>query len=397
MPVSTPQLDSAETDSLNLSVVRNDLMFRAQRKVGLIPAHGLGVARRAIFWSLFAWLPIAAWAWYQGRISLPTADESPLAHFGVHARLLVALPLFILGEAVAHRIITLLVPYFVTSGIVPPAEIPRFKEAIAATARLRDSAVPWIVILAIAVAIGTMPQATASLHEVIWAMEGGDSAPRLGFGAWWYLYVARTLVALLFYGWLWRLVLVYVLFWRISRLSLSIVPTHPDRTGGLSFIAYAPAAFSPVVLGLSCALAAKWAHDLVYHEVAIQALQWQMVGFVVIVLVVFLSPLLVFAGTLRRAKTRALLDMGAFAGRQGRLGQRRWSEHRDVEDDSVPDAASDVDAQSLYEAFEKMRPIPFTKTAVAPLVLAAALPMIATAGIKLPVADLLKTLLGALI
>jgi len=94
---------------------------------------------------------------------------------------------------------------------------------------------------------------------------------------------------MLFIGWLWRLVLVYVLFWRISRLSLSLVPTHPDRTGGLSFIAYVPTAFSPVVLGVSCVLGAKWAHDLVYHGTKVQALQWEMVGFVVISLVVFLS------------------------------------------------------------------------------------------------------------
>ena len=95
--MNTPRPDSPEIDSLNLSVVRNDLIFRVQRRVGLIPPHGLGTVRRAIFWSLFAWLPIAAWTWYQGRISPPTADESPLAHFALHARLLVALPLFILG------------------------------------------------------------------------------------------------------------------------------------------------------------------------------------------------------------------------------------------------------------------------------------------------------------
>jgi len=395
--MNTPRPDSAETDSLNLSVVRNDLLFRLQRRIGLIPAHGLGIVRRAIFWPLFAWLPIAAWTWYQGRISLPTADESPLAHFALHARLLVALPLFIVGEGVAHRILTLLIPYFVTSGTVPPTEVPRFKQAIAATARLRDSAIPWIVIVALAVTLGTMTQATASLHEVMWAMEGDGSAPRLGIGALWYLYVARPLIAMLFIGWLWRLVLVYVLFWHISRLALSIVPTHPDRTGGLSFIAYVPAAFAPVVLGLSCVLGAHWTHNLVYHEVKVEALQWQMVGFVVVALVVFLSPLLLFAGTLRRAKTQALLDMGAVAGRQGRLGQQRWSERRDVGQDPVPDDVPDLDAQSLYGAFEKMRPIPLTTTALTPLVLAAALPMIATAGIQLPVAALLKTLLGALI
>jgi hypothetical protein len=45
-----------------LSLVRGDFFFRVQRRVGLIPPTGLGVARCALFWSLFSWLPIAAWA-----------------------------------------------------------------------------------------------------------------------------------------------------------------------------------------------------------------------------------------------------------------------------------------------------------------------------------------------
>lgn len=394
--MSAPRPVPDDTESLTLSVVRNDLLFRLQRRVGLIPAHGLGIARRAIFWSLFAWLPIVAWAWIQGRISLPTADESPFAHFGLHARLLIALPLFIVGEGVAHSMMTLFVPYFVTSGLVPPAEVPRFKQAIARTARLRDAVIPWIVILAFAVALASMPEASASLHEVVWAMENDGAASRLGFGAWWYLYVARTFTAMLFIGWLWRLVLVFVLFWRISRLSLAIVPTHPDRAGGLGFVAYVPAAFAPVVLGTSCVLGAKMAHDLMYHDVTVQALQWQMIGFVVIAPLVFLSPLMVFAGILRRAKTRALLELGALAGRKGRLDQQQASERRDTVEGAEPDVA-DVDAQSLYEACENMYPIPMAMATVVPLVIAAALPIVAAAAIKLPIADMIAALVGALI
>jgi hypothetical protein len=169
------------------------------------------------------------------------------------------------------------------------------------------------------------------LHEVSWAMEGGDAAPRLGFGAWWYLYMARPLFAMLFLGWVWRLVLVYVLFWRIARLPLSLVPTHPDRTGGLDFIGYMPTAFVPLVFALGCVLGAHWAHDLVYHDVTVKALQWQMGIFVVVAVALSMSPLLVFAGPLRRARMRALLDMGAIAGSQGRPLQRRWTGGRSME------------------------------------------------------------------
>lgn len=68
-----------------VSLVRGDLLFRLQRKIGLIPEQGLGIARRATFWSLLAWLPIAVWAgkWeicYRSMVAnhcLPTSESMP--------------------------------------------------------------------------------------------------------------------------------------------------------------------------------------------------------------------------------------------------------------------------------------------------------------------------------
>lgn len=396
----TSTLPASEIESFSLSLVRNDLIFRAQRRVGLIPANGLGIVRRAIFWPLFAWLPIAAWGLYQGRVVFPADDHSLLAHFGVHVRLLVALPLFILAEGLYQRLAIRLLPCFVTSGIVPLAEVPEFREALARTARLRDNSFPWMVILAAVVANATLPQFMSSLHELAWTIGPDDTAPELGFGAWWFLYVARTIFVILFLGWLWRVVLVAVLFRRVTQLRLSIVPTHPDRTGGLGFIAYLPVAFAPVVLALGCVLGAHWAHDLVYHDATVQAIKWQMGAFVVVALLLFLSPLLVFAGPLGRAKRQALLDYGALVGEHGRLVRRRWIEGREIEDDTVlgaPELGPVADTTALYEAVENMRPIPLSKRTVAPLALAAVLPMLVVAAIQVPIVEMLKKLLGVLI
>lgn len=79
--------------SLGLSVVRDDPAFRLQRKLGLVPETGLGIVPRAVSWSLLAWLPIAAWAAWTGRAIAQTAGEPLLAHFGIHVRFLVAIPL----------------------------------------------------------------------------------------------------------------------------------------------------------------------------------------------------------------------------------------------------------------------------------------------------------------
>jgi hypothetical protein len=40
----------------------DDVALRLQRQVGLVPARGLGVVRRAVFFTLLTWLPLVAWA-----------------------------------------------------------------------------------------------------------------------------------------------------------------------------------------------------------------------------------------------------------------------------------------------------------------------------------------------
>ena len=122
-----------------LSIVRGDVLFRLQRKVGLIPAGGLGLVRRAIFWSLLAWVPVAVWAWMEGRAVPPLAEEPLLGHFGVQVRCLVAIPLLILAEGPAHAMTMRILPHFVRSGLVEDSQIPAFRAALAGAARVRDS------------------------------------------------------------------------------------------------------------------------------------------------------------------------------------------------------------------------------------------------------------------
>ncbi len=54
-------------EELEISLVKDDPLYRLQRRIGLIPEHGLGLIRRAVFYALLAWLPIAVWAVVKGR------------------------------------------------------------------------------------------------------------------------------------------------------------------------------------------------------------------------------------------------------------------------------------------------------------------------------------------
>jgi len=212
--------------------------------------------------------------------------------------------------------------------------------------------------------------------------------------------VGRPIYLTLLIGWVWRVILMILLFRGIAGLDLVIVPTHPDRAGGLGFLDRSPKAFAPVALAVGAVLAAGWAHDVVYHGVSLQSLRLPMIAFVVTAAVVFLSPLLVFAGPLLKAKKQALLDYGELIGSHGRLVHERWIEGRDVKDDAIlnaPEIGPVADTLSLYEAVKHMRAVPLGKASAAPILLAAAAPMIVVLAIQVPVKDILKMLMKALI
>jgi hypothetical protein len=404
-PASTTSTAPAD-DSFALSLVRNDFLFRLQRRIGLIPAHGLGLGRRLVFWPLLAWLPIAVWAEATGRALPAQVPEPLLTHFGIHVRFLVAVPLFILAEGVAHGLTMRLLPHFVRSGIVPPSEVPRLRAALTRVAALRDAVYPWVVILALVVSVASISAVLQQSHEIEWAVDvtrppGAEAALRqLGFGAWWFLFVGRPIYLTLLLGWLWRTALLAILFRSIAKLDLAIVPTHPDGTGGLGFLERLPATFAPVALAISAVTASGWAHGVVYHGVAVQSLRLEMGATVLLVLLIFLSPMLVFAGVLRKAKRQALLDYGVLVGRHGRLVHERWIEGRPLADDAIlsaPELGPVADTIALYGAVREMRTVPMGKASVAPLILAAIIPLVVVLAIEIPVKDILKTLVTALL
>jgi len=383
-----------------LSLVRDDVLMRLQRRIGLVPPDGLGIGRRAVFWALVAWLPIAVWALLFGH-ALPGAPGEPLlGHFGVHVRFLVAVPLFFVAESMAHQLTTTLLPHFVRSGLVPAAEVPQFRAALVDVARLRDASMPWVVMLGIVVAWTALSVVTERAHDLVWAVEGEGVARHLGFGGWWLLLVARPLYVVLLLAWLWRVVLLFVLMRRIARLDLAIVPTHPDRAGGLGFVERFPKGFSAVVFAIAAVLASSWGHDVLYHGVSVVDLRGSMIAFVVLVVVLFLAPYLVFVGPLLNVKRRALLDYGALVGRHGWLVRRRWVAGEAVEDDAIltaPELGPVADTLTLYEAIVRMRPVPLGMPALLAVVAPAVIPMIPVLAIQIPIKDLLGGLAKALL
>jgi hypothetical protein len=391
MPTDTTGPHTEE--AFEFSLGRNDLLFRLQRRIGLVPAKGTGVVRRSVFWVLVTWLPLAVWAVLNDRAIAGAAGEPLLMHFTVHARLLLGIPALHFAEAMSQAVLRGCLPYFVTSGLVPTTAVPAFKEAIVQTARRRDRTLPWVLILALAVGSSLSAEAI-EVHELSWALRPDGS---LAFAGLW-MAVGRTVFLVLVAGWLWRVFLLFGLFRRIGRVGLSLVPTHADGAAGLGFLERVPAMFGPVIFAMSAVASAHWGHQVLLHGAHVTEFKGPMIALLVLVALVFLSPNLAFAPLLLATKERARFEFGTLVGRYGRAAHARWVLGKQVEDAALGAAELGpvTDVNALYEPIRRMRPVPLGMASVASVLLPAIIPMLPVLAIEIPIRELLKGLAKAI-
>ncbi len=372
------------------SPVDNEPPIRLLRRMRVVPSDGLAAGRRALVAAAVTWLPIMAWAVATGRVPPPPGAESILFHFGVHVRCLLAIPLLIAGEATLHAILGRIGGRLVSAGLVPPDRRAAFDAGNAAIARLRDATLPWIVIAGVAIATVFLRRLDVADDSVAWALAPDGT---LGFGGWWFVHVVRPIYLALSLAWLWRLGLVTLWFAKIARVGLSLVPTHPDRLGGMSVVQMMPAAFAPFTLAASSVLAAAFAHRILSHGAQVKDLGFEALTFAVVWSLLLLLPLLVLAPLLAKTRRVAIPAYGALVGEQGRLTHRRWIERQPVGDEPIlfaPEIGPLADAFTMYQSVLAMQTVPIGKKTLAAVLAPIAVPFLLVTTLEIPLSQLLQ-------
>lgn len=388
---SRPSVDAA------FSPVENEAPLRWLRRLHLAPNDSLGAGRRALGLALLTWLPIAIWALATGRVGTPDdSGESLLRHYGVHVRCLLVIPLLILAEPMVQRAARAVAARLAATAVMPEARAA-FDAAGRAVMRLRDATLPWVLLLGAAIAWSLVDDPRAHGDAMAWAV---DADGTLGFGGWWFAYVVRPVFLALLMAWLWRIVLLSLWMGRVGRIDLSLVPTHPDRAGGVALVEKLPGAFALVSMALSAMLASRWAHEILHHGASIAAYRHAVIVFVVVWALLLLLPLLAIAPALARTRKKAILAYSSLVGRQGELVHQRWIEGRAVTAEPIldaPEIGPVADAAAMYEAVVKMRHAPVGTVSVIGIVLPLALPLVVVAALQVPLKDLLLKLAKALV
>jgi hypothetical protein len=375
--------------------------LKLQTCLGLVKPGQPRVIRRALFAILIGWAPLAVLTAVQGGFLRTDAAESFLFDFGVHARYLIAAPLFVLAESVCNPRLGAIAHHFLDAQLIAEADRVRFDAAVASTRRLQDS--PWaeIIVIVFAYSIVAILIYSVPAEQVpAWHRSADGELATYPLAGWWHALVSLPLLLVLFLGWIWRLFLWARFLWLMSRLELRLVPAHPDLSAGLKFVGYSVRAFSLLGLTLGVIGAGRVANGVIHEGASPLAFKYSVIALVVFVVVLFSGPLLVFAGKLLRVWRAGVFQYGALADTVGHQFERKWFNRPGSTDESaldVPDFSATTDLYQIVSNVYEMRFVPLDLTSVIALIVATLLPFLPVVLMTVPLDVVLSRLANLLL
>jgi hypothetical protein len=372
----------------DFSIVLGGPLYQALRRIRL-SNEALGLAHRRIVAALAVlWAPLIVLSALQGRLIGPGV-QGFLQDVGFQLRFLVVAPLLILAELVVHRRMRPIIEQFGARGLVRPEEAGDFDAALGEAARSRNSALAEAILLAIVYAVGL---AVTRRRYIALGTSGWYAAPAGGTGlsgaGLWLVFVSMPLLQFLLLRWYFRLFIWGRFLWRVSRLHLDLEVTHPDKAGGLGFLAESLLAFAPLAAAHGVLFAGMMADRILFTGAHLTEFQLEVFGGGVLLVLLFAGPLVVFGPQLAHVKREGLRRYGALGQDYVRAFRQKWLKDSPPPDEPLigsGDIQSLADLGNSYGAAEQMRIAPIRPASIAYFV----------AAFLAPIAPLLLTVMPA--
>jgi len=385
----------------DFSLVVGGPLFQVLRRARLSD-DGLALTRaRILVLSTVAWLPLLALSILDGQALGGGATIPFLLDVDVHVRFLVAMPLLIAAEIVVHRRMRWVARVFLDRRLVPDACMPRFEAIIDGAIRLRNSVLAEVLLLALVYGVGILIvwRHYTALDAATWYATPSAAGSRSSLAGMWYGYVSLPIFQFLLVRWYFRLAIWIRFLWQVSRIELSLVPTHPDRVGGLGFLGVTVYAFSLLALAHGALLSGQLANRIFFLGDTLTDYKLQIVVVALFPVLVVLAPLLVFSGQLAQTKRRGLRDYGTLAERYVREFDTKWLRGGAPAGERLVgsgDIQSLADLAASFDVVQGMRVTPVTKEMVVQLAVCTLAPVAPLVLTMVPLEHLVKTLLGVL-
>lgn len=376
------------------SLVRGGPFYRIQQSARVIRTGEWNSARRVTLAIAVTWLPLIFLTilfHFEGLISL-------LQDYRVYSRLLVAVPVLLLGQPLMESSFRLVMQHILEAHLLTEVDLARLNRTKTWLLRLRDSLLPEVAILLLVVT-HTLTTYKQLVDATPWLAYGVAPDLRLTPAGWYAVLVSATVFQFLLGLGLWKWLLWTMFAFRLSRLNLRLFPTHPDGHGGLGFLALTAEAFTPISFATATVIGATWRHELLNHQSNPMALRLPAVVLLVIIAFVALGPLAFFVRRLATLRRQGMEEYGVLGQIHSAEFHQKWISHRAGHEEEFL-TASEIGALSgysrSYNKLEHLNPFPADKIDFVVLAISVAVPMLPVILTMFPLAVIVKSLLKAL-
>jgi len=206
----------------NLSLIRGGPFYRLQNATHLLTAGRWNLGRRITLAIAIGWLPLVLMT----VLFHPSALRSLISDYRVTARMLIAVPILLVGQVVMDSRFRLIVRHLRRSGLLDSDSLADMDVIIAKLIRWRDSLWPELAIILVVYASIALVFSTHLHENRPWAL-AGEGASHLLPAGWYYGFCEPTCVPLPY---------------RTEPVEMAFVVLFPIPPGTLEFAinAYSP-------------------------------------------------------------------------------------------------------------------------------------------------------------
>lgn len=385
----------------DFSLVQGGPLFQFFIRSHLVDNAMGWLKRRIGVFAFFTWVPLLLLSLSSGQAMKGSVQVPFFYDLEVHVRFLVVLPLLLVTEWVVHGRLPPVVRQFIERGIITPDNRPRFENAMASALRLRNSMLIESLMIILVFTLGhSIFFEQIPLNASNWYVNPDASPMQLSPAGYWLAYFSLPVYQFILLRWVFRILVWAYFLWRVAGIDLYLLPTHPDRAGGLGFLSQSTAAFQPFLLSQGALLSAMIGQRILHDGAALLDFKLEIGTISLFFLLLVVGPLCVFCPQLAKAKREGLRAYGILASRYVREFHQKWLCGGAGQDEAFigsGDIQSLADLNNSFEVVRTMQFVPFGKQTVLQLVMVTLSPLLPLLLTILPLEDLLKRLIGILL
>jgi hypothetical protein len=335
--------------------------FRWARLAG----HTLEFARRrVVVIAAVAWLPLLLLALIGGDAIGGPLQMPFLYDIEAQVRFLIALPILIVAEVIVHSRLVPTVRRFVERRLIVHEDMTKFHAAIDSAMRIRNSLTVELTLLLLVYTLGLwIWRSQIATGSPSWYAKPEGTALHLTLAGYWYAFVSIPIFQFMLVRWYLRFFIWFQFLWRVSKLNLRLIATHPDRAAGIGFLGQSAYAFGPILFAQGTMLAGLIANRILHGGENLMAFKMELAGLVAFMILLVFSPLLSFNSQLSRVKREGLRAYGDLGSCYVEAFEEKWIRGAAPNDEELlgsADIQSLTDLGNSFAVVQEMRVVPFS-------------------------------------